>query len=295
MARRILFLAIIGLIIKFGIYSSLTEVFHRQRILRSTVMITITVPEIDAKPKVDEALPIPPDEYRSIVRPDSYIASKGLGTLVNIDGEMMLVTHDHWSLLDNSLGIVQISNASGHRLAEIQLLQFKKLIRYRDGGTMVLQVPKEIKKSDQIKLSWLASDSLTNQPSVSGEPVLLVYRQRDGANRIAIMEATVEKLGAKQGKPIIRLQSGNGEAIIGGDSGGGVWLSGNLVGNMWTTVVKEDIGTGFRRQTETSIAALYPGTINSEGEQGQGSISNWIASVSVMLSPDSWRINEQGI
>jgi hypothetical protein len=30
----------------------------------------------------------------------------------------------------------------------------------------------------------------------------------------------------------------NGQAIEPGDSGGGVWLDGRFVGNLWTTVIK---------------------------------------------------------
>lgn len=264
MALKILLLALTGLIVPNGVYISLRESVHKRRILEATVMITMTVPELEQQPVVDEALPIPPDEYRPIARPDSYIIAKGLGTLVNSGEEIWLVTHDHWSLLDNTLGMVQIDDAKGERLVEIQLLHFKKLVRYRDGGTMFLEAPKEIETRGQVNLSWLPICSPGKQESTPGDVVLLAYRQRDGERGISIMEATVENPDTRQGKPIIRLKSSNGESIVGGDSGGGVWLRGNLVGNMWTTVMKEDTHTGSKRQTETSIAALYPQTINAD-------------------------------
>jgi hypothetical protein len=40
--------------------------------------------------------------------------------------------------------------------------------------------------------------------------------------------------------------------------GGGVWLDGKVAGNMWTTIMMEDISTGAQRATISSIAALYP-------------------------------------
>lgn len=259
MALKILLFALIGLIVPNSIYISLREAFRRHRILEATVMITIIVPELQEAPVVDEALPIPPDEYRPIVKPDSYVVAEGLGTLVNSGDETWLVTHDHWSLLDNTLGVVQISDAEGERIVEIQLMNFKNLVRYRDGGTMILKAPKEIKTKGQFKPPLLPGYWPGNQKSSPGDVVLLAYRQRDGERGISIMEAMVEETGARQGKPIIRLHSLNGESIVGGDSGAGVWLQGKLVGNIWSTVMKENVHTDYRRQTGASIAALYRG------------------------------------
>jgi hypothetical protein len=284
MAPKILFVTIVSLIIGLGIFSQLAEANHQQQILNSTMMITITVPEYDHMPAVDEDFPVPPDEYRPIAKPSGYIQSEGLGTLISIDDEPMLVTHDHWSLLDESLGVVQISDAYGNKLAEIHLLKFKKLIRYRDGGTMILEAPKDLWKG-QGDLSSLAGDLLGKQRSISGDTVFLVRRQNsDAASDIAVTKATIEKIGVKQGKPIIRLLNENGESIVGGDSGGGVWIQGNFIGNMWTTVMKEDISSGARRQTASSIAALYPGPSFDQGDQDNDTNSNWVASIMPKLT-----------
>jgi hypothetical protein len=129
---------------------------------------------------------------------------------------------------------------------------------------MILEAPKEIKSKGQFKISWLPGNWAGNQESSPGDVVLLVYRQRDGERGISIMEARVEKTGARQGRPIIRLQSSNSESIVGGDSGGGVWLQGNLVGNIWSTVMMEDVQTGSRRQTNATVAALYPRTFEAK-------------------------------
>ena len=40
--------------------------------------------------------------------------------------------------------------------------------------------------------------------------------------------------------------------------GRGIWLDGKLAGNMWTTIMMENISTGAHRATTSSIAALYP-------------------------------------
>ena len=63
----------------------------------------------------------------------------------------------------------------------------------------------------------------------------------------------------KQGRPAVQLQSVDGQAIVGGDSGGGVWLDGQLTAVMWTTVMMENSQTGAQRTTDMSIAAVYQG------------------------------------
>jgi hypothetical protein len=258
MAPKIVLLIISGLILQNTIFASLKETIHRRRILESTVVITIIVPEFEQQPAVDEALPIPPDEYRPIAKVESYKGVEGLGTLANIDGEIMIITHDHWSVLENNLGTVQVRNATGQMLAETQLLSFKKRIQYHDGGTMILEAPKEIITGGMINLSWLTDNPAGSQESASGDAVLKVYRRWDCDHCVSIMEAKVERTDTKLGQPIVRLQSSGGESIVPGDSGGGVWLDGNFVGNTWTTIMMEGQQTGLRQQSDLSIAALYP-------------------------------------
>ena len=220
--------------------------------------ITIIVPELEPVPEVDEALPIPPDEYRSIAKPDSYFVSEGLGTLVNTGDEILLLTHDHWSQFDESLGLVELHNSKGEKLAEMELKDFKKLIRYRDGGTMIVSAPREIEAGNRVNLSLLPGEPLGRQHSVAADRVLLTHRDQHGESRISLIEATIEKSYTKQGKAVVQMQTANGESIAGGDSGGGIWIQGNLAGNMWATIMMENESTGERQHTDRSIAALIP-------------------------------------
>ena len=59
----------------------------------------------------------------------------------------------------------------------------------------------------------------------------------------------------------MRLQSLDGQAVVGGDSGGGVWVNGRFAAAMWTTVMMENRGTGVQRATDVSIAAVFQGPI----------------------------------
>jgi len=84
--------------------------------------------------------------------------------------------------------------------------------------------------------------------------VLLAQRAN---GRVVLTEASVVTQEEKQERPAVRLQTANGEAVVGGDSGGGVWVNGLLVANMWTTVMMENATTGEQRATGLSVAAVY--------------------------------------
>jgi len=78
-----------------------------------------------------------------------YRYELGLGTLVSHHGEIILITHDHWGALDN-LGMVQFRNAAGDPLLELDGVAFKDMIRYQDGGTMILGKSKYGDQSDYL-------------------------------------------------------------------------------------------------------------------------------------------------
>jgi hypothetical protein len=60
------------------------------------------------------------------------------------------------------------------------------------------------------------------------------------------MDAVVEAIELKQGKKILVLRSVKGESIVPGDSGGGIYYNGQLVGNMWSTIAEEVTTTKSR-------------------------------------------------
>jgi hypothetical protein len=71
-------------------------------------------------------------------------ASDGLGTLVQDGPDTYIVTQDHWSRPVDKLHKVQFRDAGGDLLLELDRALFYSLIRYRDGGLMVLAAPEEI-------------------------------------------------------------------------------------------------------------------------------------------------------
>ncbi len=223
---------------------------QQQQILAATVMISITTPNWrQMATATEEALPIPPDEYRTMARADGDVVADGLGTLVAQDEEILLVTHDHWSHFNEIVGVVTFRNAHGALIVEMDLRDFKQHVRYRDGGTMVLTAPEVLATAVPGTAKALQTFALNIDDNV------LLTQRVDG--RVVLTEASVVAQTEKQGQPVLRLQSAAGQTVTGGDSGGGVWLNGRLAATMWTTVMMENPTTGVRQATDLSVAAIY--------------------------------------
>jgi hypothetical protein len=201
-----------------------------------------------------------------------YRYELGLGTLVSHDSELILITHDHWGDLD-TLGAVQFRNAAGDPLLEMDGAVFKDLIRYQDGGTMILGRSAGGDRSDYLSAMVAISRSEYSRsiiPAVFGseEPIdqgnsLIIVRQgRNGSDGIELMEVSIESTGERWGQMVYQLRCAAGGDIMPGDSGGGLWLGGRLVGNMWKS--KYTYGLDWdsleleQEWTETSYAAGLP-------------------------------------
>jgi hypothetical protein len=247
--RRLLLLTAVLFVGLANLIAHLRKEKQQQQILLATVMISITTPNWQQMAGgSEEALPIPPDEYRVMARADGDVVADGLGTVVAHGDETLLITHDHWSHFDEALGMVTFRAADGTWLAEMKLRTFRQQLRYRDGGTMVLAAPDVLATAVPGKVLLHQTTALS-----TGDRVFLA-QQAD--NHVLIAEARALTQTEKQGVPVVRLQSEDGQ-VVGGDSGGGVWLNGRLAGTMWTKVMMEDPVTGERQATEMSVAAIY--------------------------------------
>lgn len=225
---------------------------QQQQILSATVIISLTTPNWQEKAvAIGEALPIPNDEYRTIARAKGNVVADGLGTVVVNGDNLLLVTHDHWSHLNDALGTVTFRAADGSRLADMDLCDFKKHIQNRDGGIMVLAAPDMLKRIVPVEAAALQANTLQ-----IGNRGFVAQRAGD---RIAVSEVSIVAQAERQGRSVVRLQSVDGQVMVGGDSGGGVWVDGRFVAATWTTVMIENRMTGAQRETDVSIAAVYQG------------------------------------
>jgi hypothetical protein len=201
-----------------------------------------------------------------------YRYELGLGTLVNHNGEIILITHDHWGPIDQ-LGMVQFRNAAGDSLLELGGATFKELIRYQDGGTMILGRSAGGNRADYLSALVSISQTKYNRRIVpaelgrdesihEGESLIIVRQGRNGSKAVELMEVSVESIGERWGQLVYKLRSETGSDIMPGDSGGGLWLGDRFVGNMWKS--KYNYGVNWesleleQEWTDTSYAAGLP-------------------------------------
>jgi hypothetical protein len=193
---------------------------------------------------------------------DRFVVAKGLGSLIRNGGVMFLVTHNHWGDILRGGSAVTFYDVDGDLLKTMSGSEFKTLIRYRDAGSLILQVQQE----------WVEQSvpGIVGDPRdvAAGDSVLVT--QRDGPNRkeVILVEAEVVSVMIYEGLPVYRLNLPEGPPFQGGDSGGGVWHNGKLVGITYATVLVEPFlfklipslksGEAGLETTSFGYAARYP-------------------------------------
>jgi hypothetical protein len=230
-----------------------------EMILDNTITISMLAPEIVRSTEaVDEPLPIPNDEYRPIVTTGRDIVADGLGTVVKHGGETLIVTHDHWSLLDRKSGFIRLGDAAGVQFMKIELDEFRNHIIYRDGGTMVLNASFWINGDEPGATELFDSygQSVEGTGLGVGASVQVAYRDQLGV--VTIAEATIAGTDQKVSREVIRLRFDGGQYLDWGDSGGGIWYQGRLLANTWTAIIGVDVVSGAQYATDMSVAAVIP-------------------------------------
>lgn len=94
----------------------------------------------------------------------------------------------------------------------------------------MLKVPREFKARELVQ--GYAHLGSSDQVRI-GDKVLLVHQANGETSRVVVLEAVVEGSTTYKELPAFKLHTLDGQPIVSGDSGGGVWLNGQLVGNMW--------------------------------------------------------------
>ena len=174
----------------------------------------------------------------------------------------------------------RILGAARELLLELGGTAFKNLIRYRDGGTMVLRAPAELVQnaavSSVVSLVPVA-DSNPGKVVVPGDIVLIAVRVPGDGHRVYTVMAVVESLQHQFGIPCLTLRRLNGKQIEPGDSGGGVWSEGRLVANLWYRIKHRVRSAGAdgelaetMRLADVSVAAVPPALQNATGSTVRG-------------------------
>jgi hypothetical protein len=213
-------------------------------IRHATVLITMQIPNPDQTIK------------------DSTFLAYGVGSLIEYQGEILLVTHNHWRYLEGAT-IVKFFDADNNMIKVITRDRFINSILYSDAGTLVLRPPQEL-------VDQLVPVQIEEVPKVSaGEVVEVVYRQDPARETATVLQATVEEITVYEGQPVYKLHCPEGHTIQPGDSGGGIWYKGVLVGNNWTVTAKanvaleeaDNIADEDFSYSQSSLAAVLPENI----------------------------------
>lgn len=191
---------------------------------------------------------------REKVQENIDFLGNGIGTLIQIDGETLLITHNHWRYVLEDISIVRFYDADYNLITTIIGKQFRELVLQADPGTLVLQPPQEL-------VDALIPVNLgAVQTVVAGDSVYVVYWEKPSRDRAAIQQAVVEEVITYQDVPVYKLRSLNGGVIQPGDSGGGVWCRGMLVGNNWMVEAVSD-GTSDSVGSNIDTTRVYTDVI----------------------------------
>ncbi|MEJ2709060.1 MAG: hypothetical protein P8074_15715 [Anaerolineales bacterium] len=200
---------------------------------------------------------------------EQWLMSKGVGSLVAGSDGNLLITHDHWGEALLSVERVELLNAAGELLLELQGSQFLNSIRYRDGGTMVLAAPEGLKGVQAVPLADLAAID-------RGAQVLLVHQDPAAPGKLEILPAVVDASREYLELPVYRLRSLDERVIVHGDSGGGVWSSDGLAATVWTTELNYDLRfweweslIPAKGPTAYSLAAHLPDLVFNQARANQ--------------------------
>jgi hypothetical protein len=174
---------------------------------------------------VDEVKVTGPDPTNPSIIITTITRSKmehSIGTIISGD---RVLTHNHfdpgnWSITDY---ILFTSNTG----VETKVEKSKVNDQPKDAGTMVFQLP--------------SGTSLGGTPAPLGDPSTLsvddtvqtVYYD-DGANRMDVLSTKIDRLGPNGGGVLEARLADPSTIIDPGDSGGGMFKGGQLVGNTWS-------------------------------------------------------------
>ncbi|HSG18037.1 MAG TPA: hypothetical protein VLE70_17205 [Anaerolineae bacterium] len=188
---------------------------------------------------------------------DEIMFGYGLGTLAKINGETVIITHDHWNLLSDPQTVILISSLVDDMKLVISRNEFVNRIRYRDGGTMIVDAPAQLAARSSLAPELAAAGELAVQP---GDNLYIVHRQLEVNDALTVEPVALKSVDKSEAPSSLTLQSINGIAVGPGNSGGGVWHDGQLVANIWSAVLCRAGGLAVAayQPTNLSQAAQIP-------------------------------------
>jgi hypothetical protein len=193
------------------------------------------------------------EQALAAIKSNPCIMNIGLGTVVQVEGQITIITHNHWRPLSD-VGLVQFSDANGTVVISMTPFEFEKLILFQDAGTTILIAP--------ANLGIAPATMGSPRQAAKGQIVSIVRRQPGNMNQIEVVQARIVKEALYESLEAWKLQAMNGDFISPGDSGGGIWLNGQWIGNTWSIKVVEH-ANGDEEAEGTIFVAQCPAQVFS--------------------------------
>ena len=222
---------------------------------------------------VKQALLISSDDQRildaslqiAIYSEDGGYHDQGLGTAVKVSGEFLIVTHNHWTFRNflEKIQKAQILDARNELLLELTREEFLSLIRFSNPGTLILQAP--------AGMNITPAELGDFRQAQIGDLVTAVHQKTADPSQLDLLLAEVHAISTYRGCDVYTLVAMNGEEIVQGDSGGGIWLNGQLLANSWG--IYNEKGSLFQEPTQVTVAAQFPQSFLWVIEDSQTSLS----------------------
>lgn len=218
---------------------------------------SLTISQGQAHPEVDPALeayildasvqirmfvPCAPLQVHS--NAGEYIMAAGLGTFSSLNGETVIVTHNHWGTALPEAAFVRFYDAWERQELELSGADFRALIREQDAGTLILSSPQPLVASHAKSLVTMGEVGKVT----SGSILVVAHQDPEQNGKVALQDARLDSLTRYENLPIFKARILDGQPIISGDSGGGIWLDGQLVGNMWGCATENRCEIGYVAQ-----------------------------------------------
>lgn len=174
---------------------------------------------------------------------------QGLATLVKVHEQVFLVSHNHWKFLANSSKAI-VLDAKSNPLMVLNHEILKSLIVYNSRGTLVLQAPEG--------LGGTPAETGTVENILPGNPALLVHQGSSESDGLEVVAGEIQEFSNFHQNPALYLFLPGKDTIRQGDSGGGIWINGKLVGNLWAYHYELKAGRYFLDLVQEPIAAVIP-------------------------------------
>lgn len=174
---------------------------------------------------------------------DGATFEQGIGSMFHYAGETLILTHNHWTKITDFAKVV-IRSAQNVLLLEISGREFFTSVYYRDQGSIIIKAP--------AGLSLQSNADVASLPDLQvKDELVLVHQSKLEPGKLDVMLVQIQTPISDQGVSTYKINVQNGKKINPGDSGGGLWYNGQLVGNTWAYYHEADA-------TQIGIVAQLP-------------------------------------